>query len=387
MEKKYESNNLREVVFHLSKIVEGATNIDLEKTIAYTSHLQSLLEELGEFESAKRIGHILSRSKAKKLSISRSGIGSNLQLPVDTESRLSMADEELVALEESAIFLPDDLVNILEKFISYVGHADTLFAHGVGISPSLLLYGPPGCGKTQLARHLSARFKLPLITARMDGLISSYLGSTAKNLRHLFEYAASKPSVLFLDELDSLGKMRDDTRELGELKRVVISLLQNIDALNNEHIIIAATNHDHLLDPAIWRRFAYKMQLNLPTYDVRNSILQKFLGTFATDIQVSASSALSQGLSGAKLRQIAEDSIRDAIIGASERVSSESLLWNIIEANDTLVAPSQRAMPDLLKMIRATNPKLFTQSVLAELFGLSQSMVSKTFRHQGGQKA
>jgi len=101
--------------------------------------------------------------------------------------------------------------------------------------------------------------------ARLDGLISSYLGSTAKNIRALFDFAAKTPCVLFLDEFDAIAKVRSDAQEMGELKRVVNSFLQNLDTLGRQSIVLAATNHETLLDAAVWRRFTYRLALTLPT--------------------------------------------------------------------------------------------------------------------------
>ena len=170
----------------------------------------------------------------------------------------------------------------IARFLDYFRAADRLFASGVSVSPTMLLYGSPGTGKTLVARFIASELGMPLIVSRADGLISLYLGSTAKNLRLLFEHAAARPCVLFLDEFDSLAKMRDDSHELGELKRVVISLLQNIDASRREHILLAATNHEHLLDRAVWRRFAYKLQADLPGKEERTAMLEMFLGGSAT---------------------------------------------------------------------------------------------------------
>ena len=138
------------------------------------------------------------------------------------------------------------------------------------------MYGKPGTGKTSLARFISLQTNLPLITARLDGVVSSLLGSTAKNIRKVFEYAAKQPSILFLDEFDVLAKIRDDQHELGELKRVVNSLIQNIDDFPSDSIIIAATNHPKLLDSAIWRRFDTKLELDIPNKEVRKEIVEHF---------------------------------------------------------------------------------------------------------------
>ena len=131
------------------------------------------------------------------------------------------------------------------------------------------MYGPPGTGKSRLARFIAQELGLDLYIARLDGLISSFLGSTSKNIRALFDFAAKTPCILFLDEFDAIAKLRGDTQELGELKRVVNSFIQNLDTLGTQSIVIAATNHEELLDSAIWRRFSYRLALNFPTADLR----------------------------------------------------------------------------------------------------------------------
>jgi SpoVK/Ycf46/Vps4 family AAA+-type ATPase len=244
----------------------------------------------------------------------------------------------------------------------------------------MLIYGPPGCGKTQLAKYISSETSLPLITARADSLISSYLGSTAKNIRQLFVHAMSRPCVLFLDEFDSIAKMRDDNYELGELKRVVISLLQNIDAMGKDHVLIAATNHEHLLDPAIWRRFAYRIKLSEPDPVARGAMARAFFGAYGSEDVVGALTVLSEGMTGAQIRQAAEDSIRKAILADRPLVEVREVVSAVIAAHPTTASVPHLSLADRLKAIRSLNPRFFTQLRLAEIAGVSQPMVSKLLK-------
>lgn len=195
--------------------------------------------------------------------------------PVDSESRSPFVDELALPSTERPI-LVEAATSELERFVELRRYREDMQRAGLPAPRALLLYGPPGCGKTTAARYIAAALHLPLLTVRLDAVISSYLGTTAKNLRMVFDYAAHCGGVLFLDEFDALAKMRDDANEVGEIKRIVNGLIQNLD-MYPEMPLIAATNHEHLLDPAIWRRFDSIIALPLPGQDERKALLRTFV--------------------------------------------------------------------------------------------------------------
>ena len=150
----------------------------------------------------------------------------------------------------------------------------------------ILLCGPPGCGKTLTANAIASEIGIPVAYVKLDGLISSYLGQTGTNIRKIFDYVKNKRIVLFLDEFDAIAKKRDDANELGEMKRVVMTLLQNMDAMPANVFLIAATNHHHLLDSALWRRFDISLFLELPNTIQRGGIIRRFLSETLPDHKV-----------------------------------------------------------------------------------------------------
>lgn len=197
--------------------------------------------------------------------------------PFDTETRAETRAETVdvaIPVETSEeLFFNAFVEREVSEFVQAYAKRDQLFKLDIESNSRLLLYGEPGTGKTSLARYISIQTNLLLVTVRLDGVVSSLLGSTAKNIRKVFEFADKQPCVLFLDEFDVLAKVRDDQHDLGELKRVVNSLIQNIDAFDPESILIAATNHPQLLDSAIWRRFDTKLQLPVPDESIREKLI------------------------------------------------------------------------------------------------------------------
>ncbi len=372
-------------LLEISRIIDGAVKGDRPKVMAYVDQLARKLREAGDTAAADRLVQTADQTKGSEVATAIPA--SSPRLPVDHESRLSLADETWIDPQDVNVVLDAPVEQRVYQFIRYVRHADRLLASRVGIAPTMLVYGPPGIGKTVLARYVAAELRMPLITARSDSLISSFLGSTAKNVRMLFDHARSRPCVLFLDELDSVAKLRDDQHELGELKRVVVSLLQNIDALDNETVVIGATNHDHLLDPAVWRRFTYKLELGLPGFDARRRLFHLFLADHAPpDNEVEDFVSLADGMTGADIRQVCENAIRESILADRSAVAVADVLRGIVGVQLGNNADFSSPDPDQVNAVHNLNPKLFTLKKLAALFDSSEPTISRRL-NPGGSHA
>lgn len=164
-----------------------------------------------------------------------------------------------------SLVLPTSIHDQIKEVVEEQHRAELLHAHNLRARNRLLFAGPPGNGKTSLAEALAFELMYPLVVVRYETLIGSYLGETSGRLKHLLDYARTQRCVLFFDEFETLGKERGDTHETGEIKRVVSSLLLQIDDLPDYVVVVAASNHPELLDRAVWRRFQVRVELPMPT--------------------------------------------------------------------------------------------------------------------------
>jgi SpoVK/Ycf46/Vps4 family AAA+-type ATPase len=293
----------------LVDLIDAALAADYTRVRRAANGLARVLEAEGQTEAAKEL-----RALIKKRGVPLRASGYMESLPVDSKSRLPLVEEQ--GWPGNPLFLDDQAMRTFEDFLADVANIDRLSSKGLASRLALMLSGPPGTGKTLLAGHIAARLNRPFYVVRLDSVISSLLGDTAKNVRSVFDYVPSKNAVLFLDEMDAIAKLRDDRHELGELKRVVNTVIQGLDTLDEHAVVVAATNHPHLLDPAIWRRFPYKIELGNPVTEVRASMWRYFLFEDKDQPEAEDLAAISDGLSGADIEMIALTARRHALLNA-----------------------------------------------------------------------
>ena len=202
--------------------------------------------------------------------------------------------------------------------------------HGLQPRRKLLLVGPPGTGKTMTARTLAGELQLPLFVVRFDSLISRYMGETAAKLRLVFDAMETQPGVYLFDEFDAVGTQRNRGDDLGEIRRVLNSFLQFIEADETESLIIAATNHPEMLDRALFRRFDDVISYELPDRDERIATLKNYLAPFATDsVDWNQAAEESEGLSHADLQRAAQDAAKEMILSDEAQIETDRLLQSI----------------------------------------------------------
>ncbi len=291
---------------------------------------QALISE----EEAKRhttLARELTRLLASSSSVTMFDGPEIIEPPVDRDSNTPLATVRLPERRFEALVLNESVTSAFQNYVEEVRYWPQLDSLGLPRRNRMLLYGPPGCGKTSAVEALAASLNRPLVTARVDALVSSYLGETASNLRKLFEYADSDAFVVFLDEFDSLGKLRDDAADHGELRRVVNAVLQMIDAYSGPSIIVAATNHPEILDTALWRRFDLVQELPLPTQE---EILRVLIHVLHGRVSLEWLHEMAGGLVGlphAAAEFAAHAALRRAVMAGLREVDGQILQSAIAE--------------------------------------------------------
>ena len=255
----------------------------------------------------------------------------NIPIPRDTEKGFPLLEIREYYFNFSDAILSDELNERLHFIVEELKDAEILNTYGLKPKSKILFCGPPGTGKTLSSKVISSVIGYPLVYIRFDSIMSSYLGETATNLRKIFDFIEQGEWVVLFDEFDIIGKKRDDPYEHGEIKRVVNNFMQMLDNYEGKSLLIAATNHQQLLDSAIWRRFDDILYFDMPDVHRRVQLFNKYLKVLkrSKDLDISNLSEITEDFSPADIAQTCEESLRRVIVNNKTEITHGDIIWAI----------------------------------------------------------
>lgn len=295
----------------------------------------------------------------------------NAPTPVDLETRL-----ELVRLSSNSLlkFEPiwqGEVKQKLDQIVNERKQQKGLLKQGLTPTKAVIFTGKPGVGKSLAAKWLASNLRYPLLTLDLSAVMSSLLGRTGTNLRSVLDYAKSFECVLLLDEIDSIAKKRDDNSDVGELKRLVTVILQEIEEWPASGLLIAATNHPNLLDPAVWRRFDLSIDFPLPNAESLREAIVMYLGTDAK-IEANLILALSKLFEGYSYNDVERTLLRIRKRAVLDKKSlSDALLEYLIQSVDEM---EKNEKVDFSKLLLDLG---FSQRKASDITGISRDTIRK----------
>lgn len=305
-------------------------------------------------------------------------------LPVDKESATPLVEVIFPdSLPTAAPVFEIGVKSAIDSILNEWKHFEALQDIHVSPSRSCLIYGDPGTGKTRLAFWVAKQIGLPLVLAKLDGLMSSFLGTTSRNIGNLFSFANRYRCVLLLDEFDAVAKLRNDPQEVGEIKRVVNTLLQNLDSRQELGFTIGVTNHEKLLDPAIWRRFEIQIEIPKPSPDVMANLISKYLSPLELyDAEVKFLSWSLENRTGADAEVMVKWLKRWTLLNAETNISVVNQIRIFSVTNSGRLDPIKKKLlaksdDDIAAALASDKVYDFKQKDIASLLRINPSSVSR----------
>jgi SpoVK/Ycf46/Vps4 family AAA+-type ATPase len=286
-------------------------------------------------------------------------------------------------IQELPPLFNDRVTTAVRSLLDEWVHIEVLEAIDVTPAKTCLIYGAPGTGKTRLALWVARQLELPIVVARLDSLVSSFLGTSARNIGNLFAFANRYRCLLLLDEFDALAKLRDDPQEVGEIKRIVNALLQSLDARQSIGFTIGITNHPQLLDSAVWRRFEIQLEIPKPDFQLRLKMARHFIiPTDAPESHLKLLAWFTEGTTGAELEAIVRNYKKLRAVRGREHSDLLDVFRQFATLNSGRIVQDRRELlfGDQAQLIASLHnqPELgFSLAELGEIVGKDKSTISR----------
>jgi len=344
----------------------------------------------GILTAAERLKEVApSRIERSRANLPGETLGRNTPVPVDRETAAPLAEIIFPGeVDATSPLFNSTVTQAVGTIVDEWTNFEALSTVDIVPSKTCLIYGEPGTGKTRLAFWIARKLNLPVILVKLDGLVSSFLGTTARNIGNLFTFANRYRCVLLLDEFDAIAKVRDDPQEVGEIKRVVNALLQNLDVRQNIGFTIGITNHPKLLDPAVWRRFEVQLEIPKPDFEVRKAIAASFIPPVkAPDSHLRLIAWFTEGSTGAEIESLVRTYKKATTVREEDRRGLLDTLRQFATLNAARIQSERRALlfgepAYLFRAMHDDSTLGFSMADIGDIAGKDKSTVSRWLGRQ-----
>lgn len=316
----------------LKLLIKSHINKDDRKFLTTVLQIAAHEAKIGHANFADELRSLVEKAKLSDIDENNYPkiFSSSTAVMTHTSTELFTVSHPTVSLRD--IILSESIRNKIIRFLDENKNSIKIRQHGLIPRRHVMLFGPPGTGKTMTASVIAHELSFPLFTVRMDSLITKFMGETSAKLRSIFDYISQHRGVYLFDEFDTIGSKRSMINDVGEIRRVLNTFLQLLDEHRTDSLIITATNHKEILDSALYRRFDDVIEYQLPVeHSLEELIRSKFISYELKLTSLNEVVKSAEGLSYAEISKACDDSIKHAIIHNKKVVSQESLMHMLVE--------------------------------------------------------